>query len=314
MSRFLVAGAALVCCLATVGHAQTTADPSAADSGGGVLVLDHVFTANDERVRVFLKDGQVYRAELNSPDLALEIRGVARNEPLPRAYRFLKSDTPSGASIVEIYPEKDAEYEIRSVGLYGSGVGTHLRLYRDVSASRRRHYVRTTPGWAIGMEVAAGWHSGFAQSSSPSLVGTDWPGGTNIEACFTARKGRRFAMCVTGLDYESQRGAKTILWIYTEPRIAILGGVRPGPSSWDIGALLRFGVGLISAYPATPTILAPGLYVARQFRTSSTGAGWSIQASYSRAYFRGFARPFHEPGEPVNPKSHRVSLGAAWYR
>jgi hypothetical protein len=121
-------------------------------------------------------------------------------------------------------------------------------------------------------------------------------------------------MCVMGLDYQSQRESPTILWVYTEPRLGILGGVRPGQSSWDVGALLRFGVGLISGSPATPTILGPGLYVARHLHTSSSGAGWSIQASYSHAFFRGFARPVGTVGETATPKSHRVSFGAAWYR
>jgi hypothetical protein len=313
MSRLLVAGAVLVWCLASIGHAQTGSRPHAADSTD-VLVLDHAFTAANEAVRVFLQEGQVYRAELSSPDMSLELRGVVRTEQLPRIYPFLKADTPSGTSIVEIYPENDAEYEIRSVGLGGSWVGTRLRLYRDVSASRRRYHVRNTPGWDIGIEVAGGWHSGFAQSSSLPSPGNEPAGGTDIEACFTARSGRRFAMCVMGLDYQSQRRSPTILWVYTEPRVGILGGVRPGQPSWDVGALLRFGVGLISGSPATPTVLGPGLYVARHLRTSSTGAGWTVQASYSHAYFRGFARSFDAVGETVTPKSHRVTFGAALYR
>jgi hypothetical protein len=311
MSRIISVVGALVPCLLSVGQAQTS--PQVSDSTD-VLVLDHVFTAHHEVVRVFLQDGQVYRAELNSPDLSLEIRGVMRNEQLPRIYPFLKADTPSGASIVEVYPERDAEYEIRSVGLGRSWVASHLRLYRDVSASRRRYHVRATRGWGIGVEMAGGWHSGFAQSSSSPSLGNEPAGGTDIEACLTARNGRRFAMCVTGLGYQSQHGAKTILWLYTEPRFAVVGGVRPGRSSWDVGALLRFGVGLISASPATPTVLGPGLYVARHLQTSPTGAGWSIQASYFRAYFLGFTRSSDAVGESVTPKSNRVTFGAAWYR
>jgi hypothetical protein len=312
MSRLLFAGAVLVPCLFSVGHAQSGASQQVSDSAD-VLLLDHVFTAHHEVVRVFLQEGQVYRAELNSPDLSLEIRGVVRNEQLPRIYPFVKADTPSGASIVEVYPERDAEYEIRSVGVSGSWVASHLRLYRDVSASRRRHHVRTTPGWGIGVEVAGGWHSGFAQSSAPPVVGSEPAGGTDIQTCFTARSRGRFAMCVMGLDYQSQRGAKTILWVYTEPRLAVLGGVRPGRSSWDVGALLRFGVGLISASPATPIVLGPGVYVARHLATSSSGEGWSVQASYSRGYFKGFTKPYGSIGE-VTPQSNRLSLGIAWYR
>jgi hypothetical protein len=282
-----------------------------------VLVLDHDFTTPNEFVRVFLQDGQVYRAELSSPDVTLEIRAPIRNTPLPRIYTFLPAHTPSGASILEIYPQVDAEYEIRSVGGQGSAVATRMRLYRDIRGSRRRELVRNTRGWDIGVELAGGWHSGFLQTSaSPTLGASSAESGMDTEMCFTARSGAglgRFGMCVVGLGYQSQGGAKSILWIYTEPRLRLLGRAQPNQSSWELGALLRFGVGMISASPDTPTILAPGAYIARNIRTGSQ-ASWRFQASYSHGWFRGFSSPSGFTGAEQVPTSDRITLGIGWYQ
>ena len=315
MVRATITLACLWACLPLLLRAQSTADTVSADSAD-VLVLDHDFTGPNEFARVFLQDGQVYRAELSSPDMSLQIRGLVRTTRLPRIYPFLPSDTPSGTSIVEVYPQVDAEYEIRSVASSGSAVSTRMRLYRDVKASHRRYVVRNTPGWEIGLELAGGWHSGFLQSSAPPLLASNAEPGLDVEACFSARSApglRRLGMCVVGLGYQSQNGAKTILWLYTEPRLRLLGRARPGRSNWELGALLRFGVGMISASSDTPTILGPGLYVARHIRTNSQGAGWSLQASYSHASFRGFSRPLGT-GSAQIPTSNRLTFGVGWYQ
>lgn len=309
--------AALVCltaCLAISLHAQTPVG-SASTETADVLVLDHDYTGPNEFVRVFLQDGQVYRAELNSPDVTLQIRAVVRNTPLPRIYDFLPAHTPSGASIVELYPQADADYEIRSVATSGSAVATRMRLYRDIQGSRRRQLVRNSRGWDIGIELAGGWHSGFLQTSAASPVGTTAEAGTDMETCFTAHSGGglgRLGMCVVGVGYQSQAGAKDILWLYTEPRLRLLGRVRSGQSNWELGALLRFGVGMISASPDTPTIFAPGGYIARNIRAGSQGRHWTVQASYAHGWLRGFSRPIGL-GEPDIPTTDRITLGLGWY-
>lgn len=293
---------------------QAGTDRSPTDSSN-VLVLDHDFSVPGEYVRVFLQKGQVYRAELNSPAVTLQIRGVVhgvvRPTQLPRIYPFLRSDSPSGTSIVEIYPEVDADYEIRAVLVDGAELATRLRLYRDIRASARRSHVRNTPGWDIGVELAGGWHSGYVQSSAPAPLGSDPAGGTDIESCFSARVSR-LGLCVVGLSYQSQQGGRNILWIYTEPRLRVLGG-SPGRSKWELGALFRFGVGIISAASVTPTTIAPGLYVAHHIRRNAQGAGWSLQASYARHSYRGFGKPFGIPGN-VHPTSNRLSFGVGWYQ
>jgi hypothetical protein len=297
-------------------YSQADSARSAPDSVD-VLVLDHHFNGPNEFVRVFLQNGQVYRAELGASDLELQIRGVIRTVEVPRVYAFLPSETPSGTSMAEIYPRADAEYEIRALRVGGGGIATRLRLYRDVKASRRRHHVLNSPGWEIGVELAGGWHSGFGQSSAPpSPLASDPEAGTDVEACFSARRAPGIpilSMCALGLGYQSQSGAPSILWIYSEPRLRFLGEALPGRSNWELGVLFRLGLGMISRSPDSPLLLGPGLYAARHIRTNSKGAGWSLQASYSWAWFRGFSKPLGTRGEVI-PKSHRVLFGVGWYQ
>ena len=57
--------ATLVCLTAclTISLRAQTPDAAAATDTADVLVLDHDYTGPNEFVRVFLQDGQVYRAE-----------------------------------------------------------------------------------------------------------------------------------------------------------------------------------------------------------------------------------------------------------
>ena len=298
--------------LTTPGVAQSVA--KAADSAD-VLVLDHDFGSVGELVRVFLNDKQVYRAELSSEDLTLALQPRVSGVRVPRVYLISDAKLATGGSTVEIYPDQDGEYEIRPVSLQGSQISTRLRLYRDVSESRRRMTIATRPGWELGLELGGGWHSGFLQSSAAPPPGSSPEIGSDLEACFTARNApgiRRLNMCVFGVSHQSQHGGRNILWIYTEPRFRLLGRAEPGLSNWELGALLRFGVGMISRSSERPIILGPGFYVARHIRKNSSGSGWSLQASYSRASFRGF-----EPqgaGGGVIPVSNRVTFGVGWYQ
>ena len=312
MPRPLVVAAWLA--MLVTGSLTAQAVPEPADSAD-VLVLDHDFAVLGELVRLFLEDKQVYRAELSTQDVTLELRPRITGMRIPRVYPITDSKSPSGSSIVEIYPDQDGLYEIRPVSVQGSRITTRLRLYRDVSESRRRMATVNRPGWELGIEVAGGWHSGFVQSSAEPPAGSDPEGGADVEGCFTARNAPglpRLNLCVFGLSHQSQNSGRSILWVYTEPRVRILGRARPGLSNWEAGALFRFGVGIISAVAATPTVISPGIYAARHIRRNSAGAGWSLQLSYSRAFYRGFSRPTGAPG--ITPKSDRLSFGVGWYQ
>lgn len=315
MFAFLVVGLAAPLC------AQNGADKESSDTANA-LVLDHDFTGVVEFARVFLQNGQVYRAELSSEDVTLFIQGLpGRPTRPPHLFPFLRSDSPSGTSVIEIHPQEDAEYEIRPIAVAGGGVVTRLRLYRDARASRRREYVLNNPGWEIGLELAGGWHSGYPQSQTALPVGSADPqAGTDTDLCFSARTppGKQgFGWCVLGFGYQTQHADPSILWIFTEPRVRILGHSRAHQSSWELGALLRFGVGMISSPSAkSPRILGPGVYLARHIRSAGRGS-FSLQLAYTRAFYNGFPKGVPGSfvvGEDIVPKSHRLSFGVGWYK
>lgn len=278
-------------------------DRGASDSTDA-LVLDHDFTAGSgEFVRVFLQAKQVYRAELSTQDVTIGIRSPFRKKQLPRVYPLLDSSSPSGGSTLEIYPDRDDEYELRAIASRGGGVATRLRLYRDVRESRRRMAIIDEPGWGAGVEVASGWHSGLAQGEA----------GSEIEACFTARRatGRRSVnICALGVGWASEYGAPSTLWVFTEPRLSLFGNFKPGQSNWEMGGLFRFGIGSGSRSSETLVMLAPGVYVARHLRTDQDGSGWSLHASYSFASF------LNTPKAPdgSTPTASRLLLGVGWYQ
>lgn len=305
MPRLVLAVVWLVLCLAPPSPAQR--DSSAAGPTSDTtdaLVLDHDFIAGaGEFVRVFLQAKQVYRAELSTPDVTLGIRSPLRRAQLPRVYPLVDSDTPSGSSVVEIYPEADGEYELRPVDARGGGVATRLRLYRDVRASRRRVAILDKPGWEIGLEVAAGWHSAFDQYSSGSPRLQEGDAGSDFEACFAARS-------APGIGWGSQHRARSTLWIYTEPRFRILGKFEQGRSNWEMGALFRVAAGSISRSSEVPVMLAPGIYVARHIRTGQQGSGWSLHASYAYATIRNTPKS----AQGGAPTTNRLLLGAGWYQ
>jgi hypothetical protein len=61
-------------------------------------------------------------------------------------------------------------------------------------------------------------------------------------------------------------------------------------------------------------ILAPGAYLARQIRSSGGGASWSIQGSYSHAWYAGLPSAFANAGGPPPPHSDRLTLGLGWFQ
>ena len=312
MSRTFCTAVWLLAWFATPGFGQTAATPDTAD----VLMVDHDFGALGEQVRLFLQAKQVYRAELSSEDVTLVIRAKTRGIPEARVYPVSNELSPSGGSVFEIYPDRDGEYEISAISLQGSQLSTRLRLHRDVRESRRRMATANKPGWELGIEVAGGWHSAFAQSSAAVPLGGERPdAGSDIEACLTARNAPgapRINLCVLGVSHQSQHDAPNILWVYTEPRVRLIGRARPGLSNWELGPLFRFGVG-ISGGIKTPVVLGPGIYVARHIRKDSDGSGWSLQVSYIRAFYRGFGS-LSDGSSEWRPQSNKLSFGVGWYQ
>jgi hypothetical protein len=322
MPRSLALAVALLTTLTALLPGQQA--PAQGDSVD-VLVLDHDFTGSPEFVRLFLQAKQIYRAELSSPDVTLEIRSPFHQLPPPRIYPIF-APSGSGMSVVEIYPDADGEYELRPIGMDHGGVATHLRLFHDAAESQRRVAVLSKPGWEVGVEVFAGWNTGYVQSQDAAVVADGGEAGSNVELCFSARRAPgvpRLSMCALGLGHQSQHGAPSILWVFTEPRFRLLGRAPEGQSNWELGALFRAGIGNISRVAHDPVVLAPGLYLARHIRTSADGAGWSVQASYSHAWYKGFEKPddiYNSvtgefiPADGATPSSDRLLLGMGWYQ
>ena len=209
MGRSFFTAVWLLAWFATPGFGQTAATPDTAD----VLVVDHDFGALGEQVRLFLQAKQVYRAELSSEDVTLVIRAKTQGIPQARVYPVSNTLSPSGGSVFEIYPDRDGDYEISPVGLQGSRLSTRLRLYRDVHESRRRMVTANKPGWEVGVEVAGGWHSAFAQSSAAVPLGGSRPdAGSDLEACLTARNApgaARVNLCVFGVSHNPSMPHRT---------------------------------------------------------------------------------------------------------
>jgi hypothetical protein len=315
MPRLVLAVVWLVVCLASPLAAQSdSSTPRQAADTADALVLDHDFIAGvGEFVRVFLQGKQVYRADISTADVTIGIRSQIRGVQLPRVYPLIDAYTPSGSSVVEIYPEADGEYELRPIDARGGGVATRLRLYRDVRESRRRVAMIAEPGWEIGIEVATGWHTGFDQTSSASPTNQRGDAGSDFEACFAARSAPgldRFGVCALGIGWGSQHGARSTLWIFTEPRFRILGKFERGRSNWELGALFRLAAGSISRSSEVPVMLAPGIYVARHIRTDQDGSGWSLHASYAYATIRNTPKL---DGASA-PTTNRLLLGVGWYQ
>lgn len=307
--RPLLAAAAL----AIGGTVRLPAQDAPADTSADVLVLDYDFASGGgEYARVPLEAGQVYRGELNSSDVSLVIRAVGGRIRAPRVYPVLGPDSPSGASVVELYPDHDAVYEIRPVADGGGGVATRLRLFRDVRASQRRLAVLSKPAWGIGFELAGSWLGGFS-SEADALPASTGHSGSMVETCFSARPPRGGSLCVFGIGYQSQIGSRDVLWFFTEPRARLFGIATPGQSGWEAGALLRAGFGSIERVTKNPFVVAPGVYVARQIRSGGHGGGWTVQGSYSHGFYSGFGAPGSTSTGP-QPHSDGVTLRLAWYQ
>jgi hypothetical protein len=159
MSRSALAIAVLLLWLPP--HLPAQSEPVVGDSAD-VLVLDHDFAATDELAWIFLLDKQVYRIELSSGDVSFHIRPRYNGMRAPRIYPIYESHSASGSSEYEVHPDQDGEYEIRAVSLDGLRVSTRMRVYRDIRGGRRRLARSAKPGWGLGIELAGGWHSGFA--------------------------------------------------------------------------------------------------------------------------------------------------------
>ena len=166
-----------------------------------------------------------------------------RRVQLPRVYPVSDSHTPSGSSVVEIYPEVDGEYQLRPLDARGGGVATRLRLYRDVRASRRRVAIIDKPGWEIGLEVAAGWHSAFDQFSSGSPNASRGRRRLRLRGLLRREERARPSRASACARWASGGAASTapVPPLDLEPRLRISGKFEQRPVQPGAGALVPSG-------------------------------------------------------------------------
>lgn len=264
--------------------AQTPPPPVAPDTGRtDVLVLDHLFqTGLDDRPKVFLQKDAVYRAEFDYPGVQLELYTAPGSQP-PYALVVDRELDPENRITYEIYPSADEDVEFRVID-GPSGGATHLKLFRDARATRHRSAVIHSPGWAIGLEVQAGLHTGYAGDTT---LGT---GGSSVEACLSFRAGPALnndvSGCAFGIEFESNVSQFRLTYFFIEPRFRLF-GARPvtGKAATEGGMLIRGALGSYAqttgaaTAPPDPKLLGVGMYVSRDVDKDEKGNGWSVQAS-----------------------------------
>jgi hypothetical protein len=303
MSRLALTAVWLVVCLTTSLRAQTSTVRAAvqadsvvtADKPSGsadvLLVAVDLIVGTLEPIRLFLQQGQAYRAELSRSDVSLEFRTPTKRIQAPFFSALEGQSRPSAERVFEIYPRADAVYEMRIIG-GRLGALTTIKLYRDVSASETRQKIIASPGSEIGVEVSFGMHSGYPITrpsfSRPAPIGET---GADVDLCFSVRpkasSRHRFSGCAVGVGYQSRPDAESsVVWVFTEPRLRIVGG-RPDQSAFEAGILARVGIGIVSSINVNPVSVAPGIYLARQIRREGDRGGWNVIASYARLWISG---------------------------
>ncbi|HTG84840.1 MAG TPA: hypothetical protein VL853_08510 [Gemmatimonadales bacterium] len=249
------------------------------------LLLDHSFTAPGEFVRVQLRKTDVYRAELSSPEVSLDIHQRPSGPPAFLS-RTEAGPGASGRVAFEVYTRADGEYEIRVLGL-GEAV-VNVKLYYDAKASARREEIIDKPGWEIGVEIGAGAHTGYLLNLEPGVQPDNDKGSWDVEGCFSARNGPGIARvvsgCALGIGWHERPESAGVLWFFIEPRIRILGGRERGKSNTEVGVLFRAALGEVSKVNRSPIMLAPGAYLSRHIRTNPSGKGWSFTLGYAHMF------------------------------
>ncbi|MFI5235428.1 MAG: hypothetical protein ACHQXA_06940 [Gemmatimonadales bacterium] len=269
--------------------AQTPAPaPTKGADSTDVVVFDHLFqTGLLEHEKVFLEKGAVYRAELNYPDVQLQVYTDPGMKP-PYIIATGHDLDASKRITYEVYPDQDGEVEFRVIGGEPGGA-TRLVLIRDYRLSRRRKAIADAPGWAIGIELQAGLHSSYAGDTA---IGT---GGTSIEACLSFRAGPGLAAgtsgCAFGIEWQSNVSSYRLNYFYIEPRFRLFGRREAaGKTSTEGGLLFRGAFGSFQQRngpgtpPHDPTFLGIGAYIGRDIVADQKGDGWAVQGSVMEGF------------------------------
>lgn len=271
--------AVLVCLLAgsRLLHAQQDAPADTAKrppvDSMNKLILDHTFTGQGEFVRLFLARDVVYRAELDNPDVQLDVRGLTSGTPGATIQPGNFTPEASRGRTFYIRINADAVYEIRAVysavevgaapNEAGATGATRLELYRDNYWTKR---MMASNKWSGGLELSWGSQSSFSAAPQGNLIPapTVQVGGSVLEGCVAVRYGpssaARLEGCAFGISNTWGSDSASVVWFYIEPRIRIAGGESRWAKPLDVGLLLRLGLGEVSKVNRETGLVAPGVY------------------------------------------------------
>lgn len=311
MKRASILAVLAALCLTRAAVAQEPVDHTPKDSSD-ILILSHDFTGPGEFARALLIKNEVYRAELSIDDAVIEVYPIKGGSPV-FVYRE-ETGVPSGRGMYLVHPTTTAEYQFR---LVSGGPVVSLNVYRDLRRSRRRQKLIDEPGWEIGGEIAVGGHSGYQLNTAEAGIKDTEDGGIDIEGCFSARSGpgvlKYVSICAFGVGYDKRGDSKSVIWVYMEPRIRLLGGRERGVTNNEIGILGRASYGIISSINRDPKMVALGIYAARNVRWNKSGKGLSFTLAYRRGWISNLGTT---PGGAPYGKtsSNRLSFAVGYYQ
>ena len=236
-----------------------------------VVMFEHQFGGdNADSVALTLTRGVVYRAELTGTGtLVIESRrrGGAQAFLVP-----LGSAAGDALRRFEVYAVQTGPHVVRVSDLPPGTVVT-LRFFQDVTLGGRIAERRNS-GFAIGLLVAGGAHSGFrldpAHDARPQ-------GGRDVEGCLLIEPGGRFGACV-GAGRQSFPGESlSVTWAFLEGRVRLASVHLPSGLHTEVGATVRFSEALSSgSLNVSAALFSYGLQITQHLIPEQPRRGWSL--------------------------------------
>lgn len=247
---------------------------------GAVLERD---LGRDQPVTVLLSTRFIYTALVDVPGADLSLRTTG-----PRPVRGLAARVagPEGGTRFEVYAAEDGEHLVEIFGL-GSRARIRLRLEVDSAATIAREKRDAAPRITVGVEMAAGGHTGYSPWTPDSGEG----GAGIVEFCLSIRHGHRLGGCL-GYSREAIPGLDQAFDFYFgEFRLTALGSPE-ARVPLTAGVAVRIGQGSLSGAGQTvdPSLRSAGIWVAWWPVAASTGRGLMIRTSAAWARY-GNLRP-----------------------
>ena len=240
-----------------------------------VMLFEHRFGGDKgDSVAVGLVRGVVYGAELTGTGtLLIESRRRGGSPAFLVPLGDASGDAPRR---FEVYAVLAGPHVVRVTGRAPGAVVT-LRFFRDVALGRRIAE-RQDRGFAIGLLVAGGVHSGFrldpAHDASPL-------GGRDVEGCLLIESGGRFGACVGGGRQSFPGENVSVTWAFIEGRARLASGRLLSDWRTDVGVAVRFSDALSSGtLHVSAELFSYGFQVTQHLSPGQLRRGWSLFAAW----------------------------------